>query len=463
MVTAVIIGASATPQRDASGANWLQSYDAGYVDAKGAWAGGSEIMHLAAHKGKLYAANGYWKDGRWEDATGADKQSAQVLRLDTANGSWQVDLDMGASSGAGKRYMKGNILKSVTFTRDAHGNRLSPPRNLLVMAAGDVTSHASVWVRNDAAGNWIGSVVKSGSGAGGVRWVPRDMEIYRDKVTGIERIFLLLGNPGIISGIYDATQPSKIRWDADVEFPASGTFSTRPLGITEANGKLYFSVGGVIYGRSDGAKPTYSKILDLGGRVNTDAGGIRGLTTIANPNGPGESILFLWAPGGRSIGQVKRLDPDGHDGYSTHDEANMRDLMSAQLGVEVGYTLGGHNEMYPFVHPATGETVHIIGFQGRAKGIDHLKWKRSGLYAGAMYAIRTAERTYTVNEVNGAYAPGGPILVSPRAFARSPFGDNMLFVGGHDCSNKRSDNMAWIFKAPLETALNLPRSKEKQE
>ena len=36
---------------------WEQSYDAGYTDGKGAYAGGSEIMHLVAHKGKLYAAN----------------------------------------------------------------------------------------------------------------------------------------------------------------------------------------------------------------------------------------------------------------------------------------------------------------------------------------------------------------------------------------------------------------------
>ena len=109
--------------------------------------------------------------------------------------------------------------------------------------------------------------------------------------------------------------------------------------------------------------------------------------------------------------------------------------------------------MYPVVHPATGETVHIIGFQGTLKGADHLRWKGSRLYAGAMYAVRTADRTYTVHEVNGRYAPGKTILVSPRTFARSPFDDNLLFVGGHDCSSNRSDDMAWIFKASLDIVL----------
>jgi len=111
--------------------------------------------------------------------------------------------------------------------------------------------------------------------------------------------------------------------------------------------------------------------------------------------------------------------------------------------------------MYPVVHPATGQTVHIIGFQGNLRESEHLRWKGSRLYAGALYAVRAADQTYTVHEVNGPYAPGKPVLVSPRTFAHSPFGDNLLFVGGHDSSGKRSDDMAWIFKASLDVALGL--------
>ena len=64
----------------AAPAKWRQSYDAGYFDAQGKWAGGSEIMHLAAHAGSLYAANGYWLDARWVIPPEGQKQSAQVLR-----------------------------------------------------------------------------------------------------------------------------------------------------------------------------------------------------------------------------------------------------------------------------------------------------------------------------------------------------------------------------------------------
>ncbi len=436
---------------------WTQTYNSGYTDSDGAYAGGSEIMHLVPHGGKLYAANGYWEDSRWHERPYAQRQSAQVLRLDKADGRWVVDLEMGRTNGRGLRYMKGNILKSVTFTRDGAGKPLARPVNLLVAASGAYTREdgvVSMWVRDDAGGTWQHAIVKSGPHAGGTRWIPRDVEVYRDKVTGVERLFLLIGNPGIISGVYDPSRPTKIRWDADVEFPAAGTFSTRPLGIVEANGSLLFSVGGVIYRRVDGPKPTYTEVLNLGNGVNTDVGGIRGLTTIANPNGPGESVLFLWAPNGRSTGQIKRLDPDGSGGYTAHDEANLRDMMSRELGVDVRYVLGAHSNMVPVVHPVTGETVHLIGFQGSFPGREDLKWK-GRLYAGAMYAVRTAEQTYTLHEVNGRYAPGKPLLVSPRTFALSPFGDGLLIAAGHDASGLRSDDMAWVFRASLEVALGI--------
>ena len=201
---------AAEKQAGTGRAAWTQSYDAGYKDGNGAWAGGSEIMHLAPHKGKLFAANGYWVDSRWAKRPYEDKQSAQVLRLDRADGRWQVDLDMGKANEHGLRYMKGNILKSVTFTRDAAGKLLPKPQNLLVAAAGaykDQYGIVSAWVRDDATGRWNHRIVKHGLRAGGTRWIPRDMQVYRDKVTGRKRLFLLIGNPGIISGVYDASQP----------------------------------------------------------------------------------------------------------------------------------------------------------------------------------------------------------------------------------------------------------------
>ena len=131
--------------------------------------------------------------------------------------------------------MKGNIFKSVTFRRDTSGKPLPEPQLLLVMAAGarfDRGGAVSAWVRNDENGTWRHTLVRHGSAADAVRWIPRDMQVYQDKVTGIERLFLLLGNRGVITGVYDPDQPSKIRWARNTEFPSltQGAFRTRPLG-----------------------------------------------------------------------------------------------------------------------------------------------------------------------------------------------------------------------------------------
>ena len=448
-----------------SQSRWTQSYNAGYLDENGAYAGGSEIMHIVSHKGKLFASNGYWVDAHWVIPPDGQKQSAQVLRLDSLDAKWQVDLDMGKSNDRGLAYMKGNILKSITFTHDASGKPLSQPENLLVMAAGanfERGGAVSSWTRDDQKGAWVHTLVRHGSSVGGIRWVPRDMEVYRDKKTGIERVFLSLGNPGIVSGVYDPTIPGKIRWSKHLEFPfpEGGSLHTRALGIVQANGSLMFSEGGAIFRRKDGIRPSYEKIIDLNEDTDTDVGGIRGLTVIDNPRGKGQSLLFLWAPGDRSKSQIKRLEPDGKGGYSVHDEAMIMELMKDKLGVEVSYTLGAHNMAYPFTDPASGQTVHLIGFQGNIRGKHHLKWKGSALYGGALYAIRYPDLTYKVLEVNNAYKDGKAILVSPRTFCLSPFKDKAIFIGGHDSSRKISDDMAWIFHAPLEVALGLREGRD---
>ena len=441
---------------------WKWSYAAGYLDSAGQYAGGSEIMHLAGHKGKLYAANGYWEDSHWVVPSGAPKQSAQVLRLDSSDGSWEVDLDTGQESPPELNFMKGNILRSVTFTKDGDGNVLETPEELLVMSAGNIYSHICVWVRDDDSGQWIHEVVMGGKRQpvvkdkpGIVRWVPRDMEIYTDKVTGQEIIFLLAGNPGILSGVYDPGAPSKIRWDSEVEFPREGFLDVRPLGMVEANGELYFSGGGTIYKRLDGPDPSYSELLTLEDELNVEMGGIRGLSAIDNPHGDGQSLIFMWGPNRESVGQIKRLDPDGKGGYTVHDEVEVRSLMNNALGKEVvqGNVLGAYNNFYPFIDPATGQDLHLIGFQCRVSGDPPYIWQR-GYYPGGMYAIRFADGQYKLGEINGTYVPGKPPLTGPRTFALSPFGDQRIFAAGNDTNFIVSTDMAWVFSASLEVWLS---------
>ena len=94
----------------------------------------------------------------------------------------------------------------------------------------------------------------------------------------------------MISGVF-SSEARAILWDAAPEFPVgspTNTFAVRALGMANANGKLYFSVGGHIYIREDGPAPSWSLAWAIPGTVNTEVGGIRGLTTIKTPgtNGP---------------------------------------------------------------------------------------------------------------------------------------------------------------------------------
>ena len=452
----IVDGAQA---QSADGLAWERSFEAGYVDDHGAYAGGSEIMHIVSHQGKLFAANGYWVDAKWVIPPDGEKQSAQVLRLDEAGGTWQVDLDLGRSNDdLPLMYMKGNILKSLTFTRDAGGHLLPNPVQRLVMVAGanfERGGAVSAWVRNDESSVWTHTLVRHGSNASGVRWVPRDMEVYQDKVTGQELLLLSLGNPGIISGVYDAEVPGEIRWSRHLEypFPEAGTFAVRPLGMVEANGALFISEGSAIYRRLDGKHPTYEQVYDLYEDADTDIGGIRGLSVIPNPMGKGQSLIFLWAPAVGSQSEIMRMDPDGRGGYKVVKEVSLAERMQERLGVEVPYTLGAHNMMYPMVSPETGETVHLIGFQGNIRGKHELRWSGCALYAGAQYAVRGKDQQYTILEVNNTYTAGKTPLITPRAFCLSPFGDHRVYMGGHDASRHLSDNMAWIFSAPINVVL----------
>lgn len=451
-----------THKKGTANPGWAWSYLSGYRDANGAFAGGSEVMHLATHNGRVYAANGYWEDNHWLVQEGRHKQSAQVLRLDEPGGAWIVDLDLGETTPPDIHIMKGNILKELTFTMDGDGNLLDEPEKLLVMAAGNIRTHISVWVLDDETGRWSQEIVASGESIEDMRYVPRDVEVFTDKVTGQERAFLLLGNYGVLSGVYDPSLPTKIRWDEEKEFPASGGhIDVRALGMAEANGKLYFSGGVSLYAREDGEQPSWSEVLNLEALLadekaplNVETGGIRGLTQIDNPAGEGDSLIFMWAPTQRSLGVIKRIDFDADGGQTIHNEAVIADLVPTILGdhIDVWKVLGAYNNFYEVIDPQTGELVHVFGFQTAFDGDDSLLGQ-GRYYKGGPYVIRKRDQSYHIGVINGLWSDGKAHVLGPRSFVHSPFGDNDIYVAGYDSNFVESTGKAWIFKTDLDTFL----------
>ncbi len=440
LLTLICIAATALAQSQAAG-GWQQSFKAGMIDeSTGKPIRGTEIVHLAAHKGRLYAGNGYWMDTRGHRNT----PWSQVLVLDSPEGRWKVDLALGPP------YLRVTVLESVTFTTDADGKALAAPVNLL-MAASDIQGghrQTNIWTRDDARNIWVKTTLE---GDPTYRRSTRALVVHRDRQTGVDRIFIAAGALGIYSGGYNARQPGKVCWGRKAEL---GPVSIRPMALAEANGSLYASAGVSVYRRKDGPSPVWEKVYSDNTREHWELGGIRGLTAVPSPNGSGESILFSHTD------RIIRIDPK--DDHKATVELQIRQLLQKEWGTAVpGSIIAAYSRMLPLRDPATGRTVHIAGVEGRIERGGRDKTYRPdtffGWYAGGSYLIRESDQGYRLKEVNGRWAPGKPKLVAPRTFVVSPFPDDaggQVYFGGFDCNFFPALDTAWVFRAPMETVLS---------
>jgi hypothetical protein len=423
-----------------SGSGWQQSFKAGVIDAStGEPIGGTEIVHLVAHKGRLYAGNGYWMDTRGYAAI----PWAQVLVLDSPNGKWKVDLALGPG------HLRVTALQSVTFSTDAEGRPLDVPVTLL-LAASDIQSgkrESNIWTRNDETGKWVKTTIPAGHD---LRRSTRAITVHRDQQTGVDRIFVAAGALGIYSGVFDAEEPGEIRWDREAEI---GPLAIRPMSFTQANRSLYASAGTSVYRRQDGIAPEWEKIYSDDTPEHWELGGIRGLSTVPSPDGSGESILFSHTD------RIIRVDP--LNDHASTVELRIRPILVRSWETAVpGSIIAAYSNMLPLKDPTTGRTVHIMGVQGRVERGGRDKRYRGdtygGWYAGGSYLIRESDQHYRLKQVNGRWEPGKPKLVAPRTFVVSPFREDsgrVIYFGGFDCNFFPAHDTAWVFRAPLETVL----------
>ena len=421
---------------------WKQSFKAGTIDkSTGKPIRGTEIIHLTAHKGRLYAGSGYWMDTRGHENT----PWSQVLVLDSRDGAWKVDLALGPP------HLRVTALESVTFTTDGNGKALARPVNLL-LAASDVQSghrKSHIWTRDDSSGTWTRTTLQ---GDPKYRRSTRALIVHRDRRTGVDRVFVAAGALGVYSGVFDAAQPGRIRWDKKAEL---GPVTIRPMCFAEANGSLYASAGVSVYRRTDGRSPIWIKVYSDKTREHWELGGIRGLTAVASPEGPGQSILFSHTD------RIIRIDPK--DDHKATVELRIRQLLQKSWATPVkGSIIAAYSDMMPLEDPTTGRTVHIAGVQARLeRGPTDRNRKYPpntffGWYAGGAYLIRESDKSYRLKEVNGRWSPGKPKLVAPRAFVISPFGKDagrQVYFAGFDANFFPALDTAWIFRASIETVL----------
>jgi hypothetical protein len=420
------------------------SMRSGVRDVNGNLIAGTEVMHLVPHKGRLYASTSLWMESDL-----SIPKACQILVLDSPKGPWRVEHQFTKSN------LRYGSLREVTFSTGARGKKITP--FTLLLAAPDVIRGAlKVYCRDDVTGDWAGSEV----GPVAKYASSRAIGLHRDRVTGVDRIFVGLGTCenavtdqlGTFAGVYDRKAPGRVRWEAKPEFPTAE--GERVMGFCNCNGIFYCASSRHIYQRIDGSAPAWKEIYFCPQEINPC--GIRGLSAVPNPAAAGEVLLFV------ALSKVRRLDPA--DGFKETVELDTPEFLTRQLGVKVTYVLAAYNEFLPYTMPR-GETVRLFGFEcchpatvvdanPRIQARAQIKEKpKPACFAGnARYCIRHARGSDIRYDLAEITDPREPQLVSTRTIAVSPFPADRgkaLYFGGYDCNYVPSHSTGWIYRAEL--------------
>ena len=434
------------------------SYAAGGKDAAGTFTGGTEMRVLAAYDGKLYAGNGYW-----EDRPGAEgPQGAEVLVLDAPGARWRVEHSFDERLPDGRRRdFAISALNGVTFSTDGKGTPLAKPVSMLLASSWDRTGATRVFSRDSETGTWTATVLAEDRPLPDFLPQIRSFAAHRDRVTGADHVFAGNDPRGIFSGVFDKGATGRIRWDGAPEldirtlstaaFPGLGG-RLRVSSFAEANGLLYAAVGQQVFERVDGREPSW-RLIYTNPQPHYSQTGLRGLTAIANPGGPGQVLLA--AVEGNSA-RIVRIDP--RSGTEATD-LDIGAFLNQAWQTRVSYVIAGYNDMTEVADTRRGKML-LIGIEAfippaspRPPGHTVLDVVH-GLEAGAWYLIRHPDGHYDLRQIDAALPEIGRSLVAVRSIRLSPFPDERaLYFAGYDANNTAIHNSAWIVRAPIDLAL----------
>jgi hypothetical protein len=417
---------------------WKKSYHAGTFDKNGNYMGGTNLMFLTVHKGKLYAATSMLGN-RFDRSISI---SAQVLVKESATARWKLDYE------SGKQEPSVDALASITLSTDDKGNKLSQSVNLLIAGlavdlVGSQPGAAKVAVRDDATNKWttvnLMSIDKITDA--------RAFSTHLDTVTGVDHVFVGISPLGIFSGVYDPAAPGQIKWNST---PELSDIKDRIMAFAECNGELYAAIRLSIYKLVDGLNPSWQKVYEYPGAQDS-ASGMRGLTAIPNPKGNGE--VMLMGLEGLSA-KIMYFDPSDN---SVTTELDMDTFFKEQWGADWdkakqnnwNYVFPVLDAVTPVTDPQTSEHTLLLGLYATKPSKPLASW----------YLIRHSNASYTLHEV--------PYIFDWRAFMRglkgtrtikvSPFASDkgqVVYMGGFMSSIKPEfHNTAWIYSADIGTVL----------
>jgi hypothetical protein len=444
----VSAGGPSSPDAQLPLFTWRRSLPIDSMSAGIGVIGGTELRALATMDGALYAGNGYWRDSRQTDPA---LPGAQVLVLDGPAASWKVDTEFSERITSGtqaglRRYLAIGALYTAMFGSDYRGRPLATPHSVLLASVWDRLGSLTVFSKDGHSGYWSETLLAPTAPRGAQT---RSFGYHRDSVTGIERVFAGTNPVGIISGAYDPSGPGRIAWDTE---PETGVSPTRPrervMSFAECNGKLYATVAWEIHERQDGTAPSWTKVFTWGqGLPLTGSGGLRGLTSIADPSGDGE-LLLVAAEGGQ--GRLLRIAPRGH--YSAATDLDVLSFASRELHTPVRALIVAYNNMTPYPstpHPGVSPGSLLLGGYHAKTPQSPSGLGRFHIAPGAYVLIRGPHGGYRSLEVLDPTITPRPALVATRTITSSPFPSDppgTVYAGGFDAGQLTPHNSAWLYR-----------------
>ncbi|MBU2649759.1 MAG: T9SS type A sorting domain-containing protein [Bacteroidetes bacterium] len=428
--------------------NWFtfsKDYYPGTYDTNNKYLGGTDLMYLVNHKGKLWAGTSVWNDNPGSDPT----PGPQILYKESSSSNWTVDTSMGTG------YLRTDAFYSFVFTEDKFGNPLPQPDTLLLASFSDLTApyDICVWVRDDLNNTWIKTVVYPNVSSQNNSYI-RHMYLYEDKVTGIQHIFVA-GVTAVIRGAYNTALPGKLEWQS-IEI----TGPQRMLSSTVCNNDYYVAFGsdgnltnqGGLFRRNDGASPTWSFIYEWPdtNALNGKETSFRGMTAVKDPLGGNHQVIVGFPENMRSS---IRIDPVNNTQIV---EVNWRSFFRNLWGFPTftDFNYAAYNNMVELIAPDNGDTCLLAGV-----------WLT---YPDAYGTVNRNNSWYLVRRPNGNWhygqvidslnlIPAGTGLQATRTIIKSPFYDepNVYYFGGMDAggTNPVFHNTAWIYKGTLQSPI----------
>ena len=426
--------------------DWTPSLPLRFGDPAVTPIGGTELRALAVFDHKLFAGVGYWMD---TESKNPALPGAQVLRLDAANGQWQVDLELTERDPWQVKLRKDfaiSIIKPVRFAYDQQGHALESPVDMLVAGVWSHNLGLDVFVRKAGAASWS-SIPIPGQEAVSHTHI-RAFHIHRDRKTGAEKLFAS-GSNAIFAGSYDSERQG-IVWDQAPDWSGSDVRSggrARVMSLAECGDKLYATQNGAIYERADGPTPVWTKIFETEIKsTHPTISGLRGLTCVGHPSGRGESLLVAAEDEPARIYRVD-LTPS-EDGRKETLELDVSAFLSAALVTKATYAFAAYNDMTPYPASAPGCPQYLIGLEARTPDANETFGKYH-YHPFAHFLVRACDGTYSLHEIVDPRIVPKPWLGAVRTFVLSPFASDppgTVYAGGFDTHFTPVHNTAWLYK-----------------